>query len=97
MESVNLFALATEKSRWLAARQATVAGNVANANTPGYVAKDIQPFDKVLDDLLFDLQLVPLEGQTPPPFELERLSDGKKVTLAEHRGRPVLLYFWATW
>ena len=29
------------------------------------------PADKVLDDLLFDLQLVPLEGKTPPPFELE--------------------------
>ena len=53
--------------------------------------------DKVLDDLLFDLQLVPLAGQVPPAFELERLSDGKKVTLAEHRGRPVMLYFWATW
>jgi hypothetical protein len=53
--------------------------------------------DKVLDDLLFDLQLVPMTGQVPPPFELERLDDGKKTTLAEHRGRPVLLYFWATW
>ena len=53
--------------------------------------------NKPLDDLLFDLQLVPLEGQTPPAFELERLSDGKKVTLAEHRGQPVMLYFWATW
>jgi cytochrome oxidase Cu insertion factor (SCO1/SenC/PrrC family) len=53
--------------------------------------------DKALDDLLFDLQLVPLAGQAPPPFELERLGDGKKVTLAEHRGRPVFLYFWATW
>jgi hypothetical protein len=53
--------------------------------------------DKVLDDLLFDLQLVPLDGQAPPAFELERLSDGKKVTLAELRGRPVMLYFWATW
>jgi cytochrome oxidase Cu insertion factor (SCO1/SenC/PrrC family) len=52
---------------------------------------------KALDDLLFELQLVPLEGQTPPPFELERVSDGKKVTLAEHRGQPVMLYFWATW
>jgi len=52
--------------------------------------------DKALEDLLFDLQLVPLTGETPPPFELERL-DGRKVTLAEHRGRPVLLYFWATW
>jgi hypothetical protein len=53
--------------------------------------------DKVLEELLFDLQLVPLEGQVPPPFELERLGDGRKVTLAEHRGRPVMLYFWATW
>ena len=53
--------------------------------------------DKVLDDLLFDLQLVPLEGQVPPAFELERYSDGKKVSLVEHRGRPVMLYFWATW
>jgi hypothetical protein len=53
--------------------------------------------DKVLDDLLFDLQLEPLTGQVPAPFELERLGDGKTVTLAEHRGRPVLLYFWATW
>ena len=53
--------------------------------------------NKALDDLLFELQLVPLEGQTPPAFELERLSDGKKITLAEHRGQPVMLYFWATW
>jgi hypothetical protein len=53
--------------------------------------------DKVLDDLMFDLQLVPMVGQVPPPFELERLADGKRVTLAEHRGRPVMLYFWATW
>ena len=53
--------------------------------------------DKALDNLLFDLQLIPLDGQVPPPFELERLGDGKMVTLAEHRGRPVMLYFWATW
>jgi len=53
--------------------------------------------DKVLDDLLFDLQMIPLEGQAPPGFELERFGDGKKVTLAEHRGRPVMLYFWASW
>jgi hypothetical protein len=53
--------------------------------------------DKVLEELLFDLQLVPMTGQMPPPFELERLGDGQKVSLAEHRGRPVMLYFWATW
>ena len=30
-------------------RQTTVAGNVANANTPGYRAVDIEPFSTVLD------------------------------------------------
>lgn len=49
MESVNLFALATQQSRWLAVRQSAVAGNVANVNTPGYVAVDVEPFEKVLD------------------------------------------------
>ncbi len=61
------------------------------------VATPVAAADKVLDDLLFELQLVPLDGKAAPLFELERLSDGKKVTLAEHRGRPVMLYFWATW
>jgi cytochrome oxidase Cu insertion factor (SCO1/SenC/PrrC family) len=52
--------------------------------------------DKALEDALFELQLVPLQG-VPAPFALERLADGRKVSLAEHRGRPVMLYFWATW
>jgi cytochrome oxidase Cu insertion factor (SCO1/SenC/PrrC family) len=55
------------------------------------------PADKALDDLLFDLQLVPLEGKTPPPFELERLADGQKVSLAGLKGQALFLYFWATW
>jgi hypothetical protein len=55
------------------------------------------PADRTLDDLLFDLQLVPLEGKTPPPFELERLGDGQKVTLASQKGQALFLYFWATW
>ncbi len=49
MEPVNLFELAAQQSRWLAVRQAAVAGNVANANTPGYSAVDVEPFEKVLD------------------------------------------------
>ena len=49
-----------------------------------------------LDDLLMDLQLVPLDGQTPKPFALESL-DGRRVALADLAGRPMLLYFWATW
>jgi len=53
--------------------------------------------DTVLDELLFDLQLIPLDGQAPPALALERFGDGKTVTLAEHRGQPVMLYFWASW
>jgi hypothetical protein len=61
------------------------------------VAVSTAAADKTLEDLLFDLQLVPLERQAPPPFELERLSDARKITLAEQRGQVVMLYFWATW
>ena len=49
-----------------------------------------------LDDLLMDLQIVPLDGRAPKPFTLERL-DGTRVALTDLAGRPALLYFWATW
>ena len=50
-----------------------------------------------MEDLLFDLELVPLDGRTPAAFSLERLADGKSVGLADFKGRAVLMYFWATW
>jgi flagellar basal-body rod protein FlgB len=49
MDPVNLFGLATKQAQWLAVRQSSIAGNIANANTPGYTATDVQPFEKVLD------------------------------------------------
>ena len=49
MEPVNLFDLASKQSRWLSVRQSAVAGNIANADTPRYVAIDVEPFEKVLD------------------------------------------------
>jgi cytochrome oxidase Cu insertion factor (SCO1/SenC/PrrC family) len=50
-----------------------------------------------LDRLLAALNLSPLGARMPPPLALERLADGKLVTLAQLRGRPVIVYFWATW
>jgi flagellar basal-body rod protein FlgB len=44
-----LFELASSQARWLELRQSTIASNVANANTPGYKARDVEPFNKVLD------------------------------------------------
>jgi len=46
---VYLFDLASRQAQWLAVRQSTIAGNIANANTPGYKARDVEPFADVLD------------------------------------------------
>lgn len=48
MSDVNLFALTTQRVNWLAKRQAIVTENVANVNTPGFRARDLVSFDKVL-------------------------------------------------
>ena len=37
-----------------------------------------------------------LQGKAAPGFSLVDL-DGKKVSLADYRGKPVLVNFWATW
>ena len=49
MGPVQLFELASQQARWLSARQVAVAENIANANTPGYKAADVPPFESVLD------------------------------------------------
>jgi len=49
--------------------------------------------DEVFDRLLTDLQITSLPDQSPPPFTLDSLN-GAPVTLAELRGRAVMLYFW---
>ncbi|HWB44674.1 MAG TPA: flagellar basal body rod protein FlgB [Hyphomicrobiaceae bacterium] len=49
--AVQLFSLISRHNQWLAARQATLAGNIANANTPGYKALDVEDFNQTLDTL----------------------------------------------
>lgn len=50
MQPVNLFDLAAQQARWLSVRQTAVAGNIANINTPGYKAVEVEPFESVLDN-----------------------------------------------
>ncbi len=50
MSDVYLFQLASQRTQWLNVRQSLIAGNVSNANTPGYQAQDLQPFSAVLDN-----------------------------------------------
>ena len=49
MQPVYLFDLASRHAQWATVRQAVVTGNIANANTAGYQAADIQPFSAVLN------------------------------------------------
>ena len=36
--------VASENAQWLSEKQSLIAGNIANANTPGYRARDLTPF-----------------------------------------------------
>ncbi len=56
MDPIHLFDLAGRQARWLSTDQTVIASNVANAATPGYRAKAVQPFTEVLDKT--GLQLV---------------------------------------
>jgi flagellar basal-body rod protein FlgB len=49
MDPVNIFAVASQHNRWLSIRQSAVAQNIANVNTPGYKAVDVEPFESTLD------------------------------------------------
>ncbi|WP_321338373.1 flagellar basal body rod protein FlgB [Breoghania sp.] len=49
MDPVYIMKLASKHQDWLAVREATVAQNVANANTPGYQAKDVESFTALFD------------------------------------------------
>jgi flagellar basal-body rod protein FlgB len=44
LEGLGLFHLMGGKMGWLSARQTVLSQNVANADTPGFVAKDLKPF-----------------------------------------------------
>jgi cytochrome c biogenesis protein CcmG, thiol:disulfide interchange protein DsbE len=48
-----------------------------------------------LGDLMRDFGVVPVTGAARP-FTLPSL-DGGKVALADFKGRPVIVYFWASW
>lgn len=48
MTDMALFDLAARNARWLGARQAVVASNIANAHTPGFKASDVKPFEETL-------------------------------------------------
>ena len=45
LNRIPLFSLLAQKMNWLGERQKVLAQNIANADTPGYAAVDLKPFD----------------------------------------------------
>lgn len=48
LDKISFFETASRRVEWLTERQRVIAGNVANANTPGYKARDVVPFETML-------------------------------------------------
>jgi flagellar basal-body rod protein FlgB len=50
LSSIGIFQAMAEKMRWHQARQGVLAENIANADTPDYIERDLDPFsfDKAL-------------------------------------------------
>ncbi len=48
MQDLALFAIASDRNRWLATRSAAVADNIANADTPGFKARDVPSFEATM-------------------------------------------------
>jgi len=55
MQPLYLFGLASRHSQWASVRQTAIAGNIANANTPGFKAVDTAAFDAVLNQTRLEM------------------------------------------
>ena len=75
MSSIYLFEVAAEKAQWLSARQTAIAGNVANANTPGYRALDIEPFSSILDASPIEMATTNRAHLSPPQSQAGELRE----------------------
>lgn len=49
MQDLAIFTIASQRNRWLAARSAAISANIANADTPGFRAQDVAPFEAALE------------------------------------------------
>lgn len=79
---------------WHNLRERRIAMQMAEANH--VVLTPAQPGQMAQNDDTEEDPGAKLRGKTAPGFTLMDL-DGKKVSLADYKGRPVLVNFWATW
>lgn len=88
---IALFDLADRRLAWVGERQRLLAQNIANADTPGWKARDLKPFAASLADARVELartepaHLAPPAGQSAASQSAarraERAPDGNTVAL----------------
>ncbi|MGO9485852.1 MAG: flagellar basal body protein [Rhodomicrobium sp.] len=84
----DIFDLAAHQASWLLARQRLVAQNVANANTPGYKAADLKPFEATMQSQSASLQLV----STSPRHFVTDISEAEAAAAADDPDNAEITY-----
>jgi flagellar basal-body rod protein FlgB len=90
MGSIYLLDVTSRVNNWLTVRQATVAENIANANTPGFKAMDVKPFESLLDSMTLGMISTRPDHMTyaPPAYERTELRPEEGTELM-HSGNSV--------
>jgi flagellar basal-body rod protein FlgB len=88
---VYLFDIASSQAQWMSLRQAAISSNVANANTPGYKAQDIEPFNKLLDAKMVAVTVTsPMHIAAGPSMRAQGMRKGESWEVV-HSGNSVSL------
>jgi len=93
MHPVQLFDLAAKQAEWLSVRQKIIAGNIANANTPGFKAREITPFANVLGggaSIAMAQTHAAHMGVTNNPLEAEAVTQASTLETT-HSGNTVVI------
>lgn len=89
---IGMFALAGKRLAWLDQRQAVLAQNIANADSPGYAPRDLVPFGRHLAQALQPTRTNPVhlaaagtaDGRARTErVAVERAPDGNAVQLED--------------
>jgi flagellar basal-body rod protein FlgB len=92
MSPIGLFKVASQHNQWLSMRQSIISGNVANANTPGYKAREIEPFEAALSQAGLGMAQTQA-GHIAPPADTvaARTARDEDTWQVQHSGGTVTL------
>lgn len=92
MQDLALFAIGSQRNRWLATRSAALADNIANADTPGFKAKDTPSFEAVLNSGTVAVTRTDTKHLTPTQFGARTFDLVQRATdVPKHSGNTVSL------